>query len=333
MEKIHLEIIGTGAYLPEKIVKNEDFKGRTLYKYDILGNRISEGKEVTPEKIFEMSGILERRYAGPNETPSSMGTLAAIKAIDDSGINPNSLVGIILATVTENSNFPSGACKIQQSIGDHYKTQIDDCIAYDVGAACAGFVMGMGIANSMVSQMKGNYLVVGADDIPGVTQDDDQNKFLFGAGAGATILTPTTSERGIKGWKSSSNPYNDKLNLIMQDDKNFLRMPEGGKVMKRAIGSMIDISKKLKEEVGWDRADVYVPHQANKRILDGMARKLDGEGSLVYQNIEKTGNSSAATCPIALDKAKREGIINDGDKVIVVAFGSGLVTSAVALQF
>ena len=110
-------------------------------------------------------------------------------------------------------------------------------------------------------------------------------------------------------------------------------LPEGGKVMKRAIGSMIDISKKLKEEVGWDRADVYVPHQANKRILDGMARKLDGEGSLVYQNIEKTGNSSAATCPIALDKAKREGIINDGDKVIVVAFGSGLVTSAVALQF
>ena len=328
-----MEVAGTGSYLPEKIVRNGDFEGRIFYKYDILGNRIGEGKEITSDKIFEMSGILERRYAGPNETPSSMGTLAAIKAIDDSGIDPNSLVEIILATVTERSTFPSGACKIQQSIGDHYKTQINSCIAYDVGAACAGFTIAMGIANSRVSQRRRNYLIVGADDISGVTQEDDQNKFLFGAGAGAVVLTPTTSERGIGGWKSSSNPYNGNLNLIAQDYGNFLRMPEGGKVMKKAIESMVDISKKLKEEVGWNRVDVYIPHQANKRILEGITRKLKGEGSLVYQNIKKTGNSSSATCPIALDKAKREGIISNGDKVIIVAFGSGLVTSAVALQF
>jgi len=238
MTELHLKVAGTGAYLPETIVRNEDFEGRLFYAYDSQGNRVGEGEEITAEKIYEMSGIRERHYTVEGETPSSMGTLAAIKAIDDSGINPKDLNGIILGTVTEDSNFPSGACKIQRDLGDHYGIEIP-CEAEDIAYACAGAVKGMINANSRVLRNYGNYLVVGADDVSGMAADDDRNKFLFGAGAGAVVLTPIWAKVGIVGEYSKSNPYGGRDSWIVRDGERYLRMPEGRKVMKDAVKEIL----------------------------------------------------------------------------------------------
>ncbi|MBU2576790.1 MAG: ketoacyl-ACP synthase III [Nanoarchaeota archaeon] len=332
MEDVHLEVTGTGAYLPEKVVKNEDFEGRLFYAYDGFGNRIGDGEEITSEKIYELSGIRERHYAARGETPSSMGTLAAIKAIDDSGTDPKDLVGIILATVSEKINFPSGACKIQRALGNYYGIELS-CEAEDIAVACAGAVKGMINANSRVLRRKGNYLVVGAEDVSGMTEDDDRNKFLFGAGAGAVVLTPITGNKGIIREYSISNPYEGRDSWIIRDENNYLRMSEGRKVMKEAIKGMLFSVKKLKEDVGWDCADVYIPHQANGRILDKVEMGVARDGSIVYRNIDRTGNMSSATCLVALDDARKEGVVKKGSKVIMTSFGSGLVTSAVAIQF
>jgi len=332
MEDIHLEVAGTGSYLPKKVVRNEDFEGKLFYAYDGSGNRIGDGAEITAKKIYEMSGIRERHYASEDETPSSMGTLAAIKAIDDSGVDPRDLTGIILGTVTEDVNFPSGACKIQRGLRDHYGVEIN-CEAEDIAYACAAAVKGMINANSRVLRNEGIYLVVGADDVSGMTQDDDRNNFLFGAGAGAIVLTPTMTNVGIIGEYSKSNPYGGRDSWIVRDSQGYLRMPEGSKVMKDAVREMLNSAKKLKAEVGWDKADVYIPHQANGRIIDMMERNIVKSGGIVYRNIDRTGNMSAATCPVALDDARKEGIVKEGSKVIMTSFGGGLVMSAVAIQF
>lgn len=332
MDNVHLRVAGTGTYLPEKVVKNEDFEGRLFYAYDVLGNRIGEGTELTSEKIYELSGIRERHYAGENDTPSSMGTLAAIKAIQTSGIDPKTLTGIILATISETPNFPSGACKIQRNLGSHYGIEIS-CEAEDISYACAGSVKAMINANSRVLRRPGNYLVIGAEDISGITADDDRNKFLFGAGAGAIVLVPTRDDTGIIGEYSTSDPYGGCDSWITRDKENYLRMAEGGNVMKEAVKSMLSSAKKLKEDVGWNRADVYIPHQANGRIIDRIERTVERDGSVVYRNIDRTGNMSAATCLVALDDAIHEGVVKLGSKVIMTSFGSGLVTSAVAVQF
>ncbi len=332
MDDVRLRVAGTGTYLPEKVVGNDFFEGRKFYPYNIFGKRCGEGKELTSEGIFDLCGILERHYAGEGETPSSMGTLAAIKAIDNSGIRSDSLVGIILATVGERNNVPSGVCKIQKNLGEHYDVKIP-CEAVDITVACAGSVAGMIYANSRVFRRLGNYLVVASEDISGMVQKDDRNLFLFGAGAGAVVLTPSEDHRGIIGEYSISDPYNGNSELITRDAGGFLRMPDGNKVLMEAIRRMVDSAKELKKNVGWEKADVYIAHQANGRILDGIERRVSRDGAVVYRNIGRIGNMSAATCLVALDDAIRKGVVKKNSKVIMTSFGSGLVTAAVAVQF
>jgi 3-oxoacyl-[acyl-carrier-protein] synthase-3 len=326
MKGSHLEVAGTGSYLPEERITNDNFTGRLLNFYDVKGNVIDR-KEFTAEGIVRVTGIEERRKSAPDEFPSDMGYRAAVKAIEKSGISADSLVGIIFATVTEDVNFPSAACKVQKKLG------VRGCFAYDVADACAGFPEILAQANTRVLRCPGNYLCIAADCLTKMVDDTDANSTLFGDGAGAVVLTPTEERTGILGEYSISDPFDGQDKMIFRDANRFLRMPEGQAVMKRAIYSMVESARVLKEEIGWEKADVYIPHQANIRIIQGVERKVAREGAEVFTNIDKYGNMSAATCAIALDEALEQGVIKPRSRVIVTSFGGGLVTSAVGIQF
>ncbi len=323
---LHLKIAGTGSYLPTDIIDNSYFTQKPLNRYDKEGN-VLETRELTDEGIVKVTGIRERRRAKSHETPSYMGHLAAVNAIERAGIKADSLVGIIVATVTEEVNFPSAACKIQEKLG------VRNCIAYDISNACAGFPEALAQANSRMLKREGNYLVVAAEKLTGVTDYTDINSTLFGDGAGAAVLAPTVEPVGILAEFSSSDPHDGGLDLIFRDDESHLSMPEGNRVMKAAVREMTECARNLKAQVGWERADVYIPHQANERIIQSVEKNVIADGATVYRTVAKYGNMSAATCPVALDEALRDGTIKEGSKVIMVSFGAGLVTAGTAIQF
>ncbi|MGV8142645.1 MAG: 3-oxoacyl-ACP synthase III family protein [Candidatus Pacearchaeota archaeon] len=342
----HLEIIGTGSYLPEQIVGNEAFIDRDLWAYDSFGQKTGAPHRLTADKIFELTGIRERRKSEFNEWPSDMGYVASLRALEAARVSADSLVGIVVATVGERDNFPSAAVKIQHKLGARNVQ-----IAYDMQNACAGFPLALIQANAQSRDFEGNWLVVGSECLTKINDYTDYNCHLFGDGAGAVVCKPTTAQRGILGVYSRSAPFNEEglegIDMIFRDSRaNCIRMPNGGAVLKRAVGAMVDSARSLKGDLLWDKADVYIPHQANERIIAGVEKKLRSEGAIVYRTVERYGNMSSATCPVALDEAVRDGTIKitqngslsrpqigDGSKVIITSFGSGLVTSAVAVQF
>ncbi len=368
---LHLKVVGTGAYLPERIVTNKEFEGKPFFEYDAAGRKVSDVPSFFEgDKIFELTGIRERRYAAPQETPSFMAAHAAMQALDASGIDPKSLAGIIVGTVSENVNFASAACKVQKMLGEKYGIA-RQCFAFDVANACAGGVQAMIVANALVKDVPGPYLVCGAEDVSGMTQNDDRNIILFGAGAGAVVLITTEDEQGILASYSVSNPYEGRDLWITRDSYRFLRMAEGKKVMKEGVECMVEGARKVKErlvndsitkkfllkerwdtltEVGipeavierqlqeyeacinldWSRADVYIPHQANGRMLDQIARKVESEGAQVFRNIEWCGNMSSATCVIGRHQAQVSGLILPRSRVVMSSVGSGIVAATLA---
>ncbi len=322
-----LEIIGTGSYLPLDIRTNEYFSGVVKCKHDAQGNKL-EHRVLSPESIFQVTGIKERRYAGQNEHPSDMGYQASVRALEHSGIEADSIKGIIVASVSEKKNFPSAACKIQKKLG------IRNCFAYDMQNACAGFPEAMIEADARACRNEGgNYLVIASEKLSAHTNLEDINSTLFGDGAGAAVLKWSESGKGIVANYSVSDPFDGNDELIFRNEGNYIWMPDGGTVMKLAVRNMLESARVLKERADWKGADVYIPHQANGRILDAVAKRVVDDGAIVYRNIEKYGNMSAATCAVALDEAIRDGTIHEGSRVIITSFGSGLVTSGVAVQF
>ncbi|PIN90113.1 3-oxoacyl-ACP synthase [Candidatus Pacearchaeota archaeon CG10_big_fil_rev_8_21_14_0_10_34_76] len=326
MDNVRLMIAGTGSYLPEGVIRNDFFANRPLKIYDSSGSVIGE-KVLSEEDIFNLGGIKERRRARENECPSDMGYKAALRAIENAGIEVDSLKGIILASVSEDTNYPSGATKIQRMLGAR------NCLAYDFSAACAGFPEALAQADARNLRNPGNYLVVAAECLTRMMDNEDINSWIFGDGAGAAVLTPTNDLVGILATYSRSDPFDGKDGWIFRDSGRILRMPEGRKVMKEAVRGMLDAASQVKKIAGWERADVYIPHQANLRILQQVEDRVREEGAIVYKNIGDYGNMSSATCAVALDEARRKGIVKSGSKVVVVAFGSGLITSAAAIQF
>ncbi len=329
----HLEIVGTGSYLPLQVVGNDEFIDKDLWAYDSFGNPVGGSRRFSAEKIFELTGIRERRKSRADEFPSNMGYVASERALKMARVSADSLVGIVVATVGEKDNFPSAAVKIQHKLGAKNVQ-----VAYDMQNACAGFPLALIQANALSRDFEGNWLVVGSECLTKINDYTDINCHLFGDGAGAVVCKPTITEKGILGSYSRSEPFDVEgskgIEMIFRDSRaDCIRMPNGGVVLKRAVGSMVDSARVLKERIFWDKADVYIPHQANERIIAGVERKLKEEGAIVYRTVVKYGNMSSATCPVALDEAVRNETINEGSKVIITSFGSGLVTSAVAVQF
>jgi 3-oxoacyl-[acyl-carrier-protein] synthase-3 len=326
-----LKVIGTGSYLPEQIVRTEDFENVSMWAYDTFGKRVGEPRTFTASKLIELTGIRERRKSRSDEWPSDMGYFAARSALDSANVSADNLDGVVVATVSERDNFPSAAVKIQEKLGARNVK-----IAYDLQGACAGFPLALMAVNAHARDLPGTWLAVASEALTKINDYTDISSHLFGDGAGAVVLrTQMVDDRGelLAGY-SKSEPFNSQSRMIFRDSiANCIRMPDGSAVLKRAVDSMVESAVELKKECNWDRADIYIPHQANERIIAGVEKKLRDDGAIVYRNIAKYGNMSAATCVVALDEAVRDGTIKEGSRVILTSFGAGLVTSAVAIQF
>jgi 3-oxoacyl-[acyl-carrier-protein] synthase-3 len=340
-------IVGTGFYVPDGVIPNSRFDdGKPWYFYDKDGNRLPETdpvnrlvdpykcKIVTGEYIREkLSGIRERREAAPHEELHHLAWRAGEAALKNAGLSASDLTGIVIATVTARSTFPSAAIEVQNLLGA-------DSVRYthDINNACAGFPRALDIARKNIeSDGRGIYLVIGAEVLTRVTDYEgrDINANLFGDGAGAVVLAPCSDGEGILASANRSDPSKGRIEYITRDHRGFLRMGNGPAVFVNAVPSMCAVTEELLEKARWktDDVDYFVYHQANERITKAITKQLGAHPDKVGNNIAKYGNVSAATCPILLAEARDSGVVTKGSKVTIVAFGSGLTTSGVAVQF
>ncbi len=335
MERIYtdrMRIVGTGAYLPDERVGNDRFIGVELHSYDSAG-KILESRVLDEEGVLSRTGgIIERRRASKDNTLESMGIRAAINAIENAKIDRNYIKGIVVSKLDYGNGSPSIASKIQAGLG------LERCnFAYDINNACAGFPEALSILQARVIQeeLNGYYLAVSTELLTPHLDYSDINAMLFGDGAGAAVLGKSDGNdpRGILAVYSESYASNGNCDAIFFDKEKKLRMPGGKKIFGLAIDSMERSVSILRQKCGWeDLSIVIVPHQANGRITEILRERLGGEDT-VYSNIERYGNMSSASCPVALHEALEEKVIQEGSRVILTSFGAGVVASSAAMQF
>lgn len=333
-------VLSASFYVPETIIYNQWFVDHNPYfTYDACGNRIKvddgsgnlveKSVNTSDEKIVELMGVRQRRKASELQGVHDLAIEASRSCLGRSDVSPEDLEGIIVATVTNPMRFPSVACRVQEAL-----KAANAKVCFDIAAACAGFPVALHIAAQHVLAGSGPYIVVGAEALSKIVDYTDMNAPLFGDGAGAMLLGPSDNEwQGVKAFASESNPFDGRAMWICQDPKGILRMPEGGKVLKGAVRGMYEVTRKIKEELGWSTQEVglYIPHQANARIIEGFRKQLDIPPERLASNIDRYGNMSSATNPVAFAEAYQTGRIHAGSKVVLVALGSGLVTSGVGL--
>jgi len=320
-------IAGIGIYVPEKILTNFD---------------LEKIVETSDEWIRTRSGIRERHIADEKTATSDLAVIAAKRAIENAGINPEDIDAIILGTATPDMLFPSTACLVQSQIGAR------QVMSFDISAGCSGFLYGLGIADSMVKNGYDNILVIGAETLSKVMDFTDRSTcVLFGDGAGAVILKKNNDENhGIistyfaadgSDWKLLHQPAGGSRIPASEDSvKNrlhYIKM-EGNEVFKLAVRAMIESAIKTIEKANLSAKDValLIPHQANIRIIEATAKRLEIPMERVYVNLDKYGNTSAASIPIALAEALQEGRIKKGDYVLMVAFGAGFTWAGVLIK-
>ncbi|HEX2897310.1 MAG TPA: beta-ketoacyl-ACP synthase III [candidate division Zixibacteria bacterium] len=320
--KIRARIIGTGSYTPPQVMTNADFE------------RIVETSD---EWITTRTGIKERRIANGVAT-SDMAVAASRAALDMARVANEDIEMVILATVTPDYRLPSAACVVQE------KMNFPNAAAFDVVAACAGFINGLSIASSYIEN--GNIkkaLVIGVEKLSAFTNYKDRNTcVLFGDAAGAVVVSAEEGESGVLSsyiksdgkyrtllWAEiggSLNPYTESYEY---DGRDKIMM-NGSDVFKIAVKEMGNAAVKVIENAGLKASDIslIVPHQANIRIVEALAKRLKLDMDKVFLNIEKYGNTSAASVPLALDQANRTGRLKQGDYIVMVAFGGGLTWGA-----
>jgi len=318
---IYAQIAGTGSYLPEKRLTNIDLE-KTLDTSDAW--------------IHERTGIRARRIAAENETVSTMAAKASEKAIEAAGMQPSDIEMIIVASCSQESVFPSSACTVQSLLG--IKAPIP---AFDVGAACAGFIYALSIAEQFIrTGAFKTVLVVGSETMSRtVDWTDRKSCVLFGDGAGAVVLK-AGSKPGIVGIKlHAQGAYKDLLVLrntltSPEQDTKFILM-KGNEVFKIAVKSLEEVVEEIllehempKEAINW-----LVPHQANLRIIAATAKKLNMGLDRVILTIDEHGNTSSASIPLALDAGIQDGRIKRGDYLLLEGFGGGLAWGAVLVQY
>jgi len=321
-------IIGTGSYVPETILKNSYFE-------EIL--------DTNDQWIVSRTGIKERRKVKPEMATSDIATYAALKAIEDAKLTPMDLDMIIVATVTPDMFFPSTACIIQKNIG------AEKAVAFDISAACSGFIYGLSIASQFVkSGSIKNILVIGAETLSKITDYDDRNTcILFGDGAGAAIVSCVEEGFGIlSAYLGSDGRGGDLLKLpaggsrmpasreTIANSQHFIKM-DGSEVFKFAIKIMGEAAEKALSLCGMEKEDIdyLIPHQANIRIIESATKRLKISKDKVFVNVDKYGNMSAASIAVALDEAKRTNKLNKGDVVVLVGFGGGLTWGSAVMKW
>jgi len=322
-------IAGTGSYVPEKIMTNNDLAGLV---------------ETSDEWITTRTGIKERRIAGDDQATSDLATEAALKAMEQSGVKGEDLDLIIVATISPDTITPATACYVQHNLG------AKKAISFDVSAACSGFLYAMNIASDMIKTGSiQNALIIGAEKLSAfVNWKDRDTCVLFGDGAGAAILKPASEDTGkILSLEIGSDGSQTKILNIPGGGSAIPTTPEnveeklaslsmaGREVFKLAVNAMKNAAEKVITEAGLKPEDIaqIIPHQANLRIIDAIADRVSVPNEKVFVNLDKYGNTSAAAVAIALDEAHRQEKFKRGENIVLVVFGAGLTWAAAAIQW
>jgi len=321
-------IVGTGSYVPEKVLTNQELEVMV---------------DTSDEWIVTRTGIKERRITSNGQASSSLATFAAENALEMAGISPEELDLIIVGTVTPDMPFPSVGCMLQDKLG------AKKAAAFDVSAGCTGFIYALSIADNFIKS--GSFekiLVVGAENLSKITDYQDRGTcVLLGDGSGAVVLVKEEGEKGIL----STHLHSDGSygNLLYQpgggsaviptyesiDNRlHFLKM-DGNKLFKIAVKSLEDavIETLAYNNIEDSELDLLIPHQANLRIIQAIAKRLNMPEEKVFVNIHKYGNTSSASIPIALDEANRGGVIKDDNLLLFNAFGAGLTWGAALVRW
>jgi 3-oxoacyl-[acyl-carrier-protein] synthase-3 len=321
-------IVGTGAYLPEHVMTNADLERQV---------------ETSDEWIRTRTGISERHIAAPEEATSDMAAIAARRALEAAGVAAEDVDLIIVATVTPDMPFPSTACFVQHKIGARR------AFCFDIEAACSGFLYALEVGTRFLAGggVK-TALIIGAEKLSGVTDWTDRATcVLFGDGAGAAVLQARPARRGIIGSVAGSDgslagllsipgggSRNPTSPATIEAGLHFMKM-QGNEVFKHAVRCMSDSAQKVLERHGIPAADVrwVIPHQANLRIIQAIANRLDVGLDRFCINLDRVGNMSGASIPVALDEAVRAERIQDGDVLLFVAFGGGFTWGATVMEW
>ncbi len=321
-------IVGTGMYVPERVLTNLDFERMV---------------DTSDEWIVARTGIRERRIAAPDQASSDMGVLAARQALETARLEPEDIDQIIVATTTPDRILPSCACTVQQKLGARRAA------AYDVFAACTGFVYGLGLARGLIGAgVAETVVVIGVEKLSSIVDYTDRNTcVLFGDGAGAAVLKPSAVDQGILAVSMKSDGELGEVlevpaggsrtpataETVLRRD-HFIKM-RGKELFKVAVRSMEDSLREALEAAGLspDDLELVIPHQANQRIIDAMRERLGLPADKVVLNIDRYGNTSSASIPISLDEVVREGRLKPGDHVAFVAFGGGVTWGATVMRW
>jgi len=320
-------ILGLGCYLPPKKITNSDLEKMV---------------ETSDQWIMTRTGIKERRIASKEEASSDLGVKASIAAIDEAKIKPEDIDLIIAATITPDMAFPATACIIQDKIG------AKNAAAFDINAACSGFVFGMIMAQQFVNTgLYGHVLVVGTEKLTSIVDWQDRSTcVLFGDGAGACVIGKSKNKKIISSFMGADGSGGHLLKLpaggsrlpttqdTVKERLHFLKM-EGNEVFKIAVRIMAEAANKAIKKTGLECKDIdlLIPHQANIRILMAVAKRLGLPQEKIFMNIERYGNMSAASTAVALAEADQQNKLKDGDNVLLVAFGGGLTYGAAVIKW
>jgi 3-oxoacyl-[acyl-carrier-protein] synthase-3 len=326
---IRAKILGTGAAVPKKILTNADLEKLV---------------ETSDEWITSRTGIRERHIVSEGEHFSDLCTRAGELALKRAHVKPEDVDMILVGTISGDMPFPATSCLVQRNLG------ATRAAAADVAAACVGFLYSLHLADGLIQSGKAqNVLVIGGEILSRYVDWTDRNTcVLFGDGAGAVLLQATRGDHGILGSIMKSNgayhdficmpgggsdrPANDPTSIEAR--LPFIKM-KGNETFKVAVKAMADVSTELLTEQGFtqEQVNLFIPHQANARIIDAVGERLKIDPARVCKNVDRYGNTSAASIPIALDESVREGRIKDGDMVLLTAFGAGLVWGSVLLRW
>ena len=321
-------IVGTGHYAPEQILTNHDLERLV---------------DTSDQWIRDRTGIRERRVAAPDQAASDLALIASRRALAMAGLAPDDIDQIVLATTTPDRILPSCGCTLQQKLG------ASRAAAYDVFAACTGFVYGLGIARGLIGGgVADTVLVVGVEVLTRIVDFTDRNTaVLFGDAAGAAVLRPCPADRGVLAIDMHSDgdlgevlevpagiSRNPASETTVRAREHFIRM-QGRKLFPFAVRSMEDSMRSVMAAAGWsgDQLDLCIPHQANLRIIEAVRERLGLPEDKMYVNIDRFGNTSSASIPVALDEVVRAGRVGLGDRIGMCAFGGGATWGAAALRW
>ncbi len=307
---MYSRIIGTGSYLPQKVLTNKDLESLV---------------DTTDEWIVERTGIKQRHIAADNESTSSMAINASIDAIKSSGLSEKDIDLVIVATTTPDQIFPSTACIVQNKLNIIAP-------AFDIQAACTGFIYAMSVADNYIRNgMSKNTLIIGSEKYSNILDWRDRSTcVLFGDGAGAVVLSADTKEGIISSHIHADGQYNDLLSV----EDNHIKM-KGNEVFKVAVNTLSKLVDETLDKNNMDKSSIdwLVPHQANLRIIKAAAKKLSLPLEQVVVTVDDHANTSAASIPLALNEAVKDGRIKEDQVLLLEAFGSGFTWGSVLLRY